>query len=258
MTHVVTRGLVLREVSYKETDKLLTVLLAGQGKRTVKARGCRSRKSAIAAAAQLLVWSEMTLFEYRDMWTLRQADTLDVFRGVRDDLEKLALGSYFAQTVETVSEEGVETPGVLELILNSLYALDRLARPLWLVKGAFELKLACLAGYEPALDACPVCGAAQPEQPRLNLREGVVHCAGCGRFLEDAKASVPLDAPSLAAMRYVVHGPRRRLFSFTLPPESGRRFGGACERFLLAQMDREFRTLDFYKTVSRQPHPAGG
>ena len=51
--HVVTRGLVLREVNYKESDKILTVLAEGQGKRTVKARGCRRRSSPLAAAAQI-------------------------------------------------------------------------------------------------------------------------------------------------------------------------------------------------------------
>ena len=39
--HISTQGLVLREVNYKESDKLLTVLTAEGGKRTVKARGCR-------------------------------------------------------------------------------------------------------------------------------------------------------------------------------------------------------------------------
>ena len=37
--HIVTQGIVLREVQYKETDKILTVLAKGQGKVTVKSRG---------------------------------------------------------------------------------------------------------------------------------------------------------------------------------------------------------------------------
>ena len=37
--HISTQGLVLREVNYKESDKLLTVLTAEGGKRTVKAPG---------------------------------------------------------------------------------------------------------------------------------------------------------------------------------------------------------------------------
>ena len=34
-----TQGLVLREVAYKDTDKLLTVLTRDYGKMTLKARG---------------------------------------------------------------------------------------------------------------------------------------------------------------------------------------------------------------------------
>ena len=41
--HLVARGVVLREVNYKESDKILTVLTDEGGKRTVKARGCRRK-----------------------------------------------------------------------------------------------------------------------------------------------------------------------------------------------------------------------
>ena len=93
---ITTQGLVLREVSYKESDKILTVLTRDLGKRTVKARGCRKKSSPLAASAQLLVWSDMTLFEYRDHLTLNEGSSLEQFWGVREDIEKLALGSYFA------------------------------------------------------------------------------------------------------------------------------------------------------------------
>ena len=59
--HLTTKGLVLREVNYKESDKILTVLTAEEGKLTVSARGCSKKGSALAAASQLLVWSEFTL-----------------------------------------------------------------------------------------------------------------------------------------------------------------------------------------------------
>jgi len=251
MAYLVTRGLVLREVNYKESDKILTILAEGQGKQTVKAGGCRRKNSPIAAASQLLVWSDMTLFEYRNRRTLHEAVTLDEFRGVRKDLEKFSLSAYFAETVEAVAEEGVETPGLLPLTLNSLYALDKLEKPLPLVKAAFELKLSCLAGYEPLLNACAVCGIPEPEEPWLDLAGGVLSCAQCRRKLGRAGPSMPLDAPALAALRYVAYGNPRRLFSFTLPPGSQNLFSNVCESFLLSQLERGFRTLEFYKSICR-------
>ena len=135
---------------------------------------------------------------------------------------------------------------LLSLLLNSIYALDRLNKPPALVKAAFELRLLCVAGYEPLLDACALCGEEAPAQPRLDLGEGVLCCAACG---EGEGASRPLDAVSLAAMRHVVYGDPKRLFSFSMNGESMALMARACEDFLLTQLDRGFRTLDFYKQL---------
>jgi len=249
VAHTVTRGLVLRCVDYKEADKILTVLIEGQGKQTVKAPGCRRKNSPLAAVSQLLVWSEMTLFDYQGRLSLKEGATLNEFRGVREDLDKLALGSYFAEVAEAVAEEDVDTSGLLPLVLNSLYALDKLNKPAELVKAAFEMRCISLAGYAPILDACAVCGSEEPEDPRLNLNEGVLHCAKCRHELGDEGVSLPLDGPSLQALRHVAYGNPKRLFSFTLPPPSMEIFAGVCESFLLTQLERGFRTLDFYKSL---------
>lgn len=249
MAHLVTRGLVLREVNYKEGDKILTVLAEGQGKRTVKAAGCRRKNSPLSACAQLLVFSDMTLFDYQDRWQLKECATVADFRSLRQDITKLSLGTYFAEVAECVSEEGVETPGLLPLVLNSLYALDTLNKPERLVKAAFELKVCCLEGYEPLVDACAVCGLPDPEGPMLNLSEGVLHCAKCRSELGEEGISLPMDGPSLAALRHVVYGDPKKLFSFTLPEKSLDVLAGVAESYLLTQLERGFRTLDFYKSL---------
>lgn len=250
MAHTVTRGLVLREVAYKESDKILTVLLEGQGKATVKAQGCRRKNSPLAACSQLLVYSEMTLYDYQDRLLLKEAATQNEFRGVREDITRLALGSYFAEVCEAVAEEGVETPGLMSLILNSLYALDKLHKPEPLVKAAFEMKLSCLIGYEPLLEGCAICGAEEAAEPQLNLSEGVLHCKACRRELGEDSISLPLDEPTLSALRYIVHGDPKRLFSFQLSPEGLESLAGITESFLLTQLERGFRTLDFYKSLT--------
>ena len=95
--HLKTKGLVLREIEYKDYDKILTVLTADFGKMTMKARGVRRKSSPLKAACQLLTYSEFTLFEYRDMATINEAQPIALFSGVRTDLVLLSLGSYFAQ-----------------------------------------------------------------------------------------------------------------------------------------------------------------
>ncbi len=200
--HIVTKGIVLRETNYKDADKILTVLTEKLGKCTVKARGCRRKGSALSASAQLLVYSDMTLLEYRDRLTLTEGATLELFPRVRRDLERLALGSYFAQAVEAVAQEGEADAALLALLLNCLYALNGLDRPASQVKAAFELRLLEAAGFGPRLEGCALCGAEQPEQPFLNLRSGLLHCRDCRAVAEGGHLHAPVRRGSGG---YAVH-----------------------------------------------------
>ena len=92
-----TRGLVLREVRYKEADRILTVLTEDIGKMTVKARGALRKGSKIAAATQFLVFSELTMLERNGFWTVSEGSTIEEFKGLRGDITALSLASYFAE-----------------------------------------------------------------------------------------------------------------------------------------------------------------
>lgn len=245
--HLTTRAVVLREVNYKESDKILTLLTAEAGRQTVSARGCRKKGSAIAAASQLLVYSEFTLYEYQGRWAVKEASSQQQFWKVRGDLEKLALASYFAELTELLTQEEIPSPEILSLLLNSLYALDALDKPLEQVKAAFELRLLSLAGYEPLLDACAVCGR-EPEEPCLHLSEGVLHCAACRGGVGEG-ISMPISPAALAAMRHVIYGDPKRLFSFRLDGASQQQMADLSEAYLATQLERGFRTLDFYKQM---------
>lgn len=248
--HLKTQGLVLRETNYKEADKILTVLTKDYGKRTVKARGCRRKSSKLTTSAQLLMFSDMTLFDHRDRVTLHEANVIEPFWSVRQDIMLLSLSSYFAEVLESVAQEGVSHPELLSLILNSMYALDALKKPAEQVKAAFELALMCLSGYEPLLDSCAVCGQEQPKEPRLHLRAGVLHCAACRSHMEEG-ISMPLTPAVLAAMRHIAWGDAKKLFSFRLDSGSMTLLSDVSEAFLLTQLERGFRTLDFYKQMNR-------
>ena len=173
----VTCGLVLRETVTRDADKILTVLTPDRGRLSVIARGARRKGSRVAAACQLLAYSEMTLYE-KGRWTmLDAADTIELFDGLRQDLTALSLAAYFAELTEAVSDGS--GGDVLPLLLNALYALSALKKPPQLVKPAFQFRLMALAGYEPMADGCALCGAPEPENPMLDVVHGVVHCGKC-------------------------------------------------------------------------------
>lgn len=249
--YITTLGLVLRETEYMESSRILTVLTSTHGKLTVKAKGAKRKGSRIAAAAQLLTLSEMTLFVNRDRYTLHEARSVELFRGLRDDLTKLALGSYFAELLDALSDEDAPDPELMSLGLNALYALSEGLNTQVLIKAAFELRLMCLAGFEPRLSECQVCGERRPAGAMLSLTGGTLFCAGCRP--EGAGECDTVPAGVLDAMRYIVSTEPKHLYSFRVGPETERRLARVCEAYILTQLDRGFGTLDFYKSLP----PAG-
>ena len=251
--HLTTNALVLREVNYKESDKILTLLTEKEGKRTVSAHGCRKKDSPIASACQLLNWGEFTLYEFRGMWSVKETASERLFDGIRGDLEKIALASYLMEVTETLAEEGQPDPGLLSVTLNCLHAMDKLRVPLSQVKSAFEWRSMALAGYEPQLERCGVCFREKPNDPHIHLGEGTVHCAACREKLGEG-VSMPLTVSALAALRHSVWGPRKRLLAFRLDVDGMRRLGEASEAYLMTRLERGFRTLDFYKSITYKPN----
>ena len=129
-------------------------------------------------------------------------------------------------------------------MLTALFALAKLKKPPKLVKAATELRLAALAGYQPELSGCCVCGNESPD--RFSIDDGTLECASC-RASDGVR--MPLSPASLAAMRYIVSCPDKKLFSFALTGTAEKELCDAAESYLLTQLERSFYTLDFYKSL---------
>ncbi len=241
-------GLVLRETETKESDKILTVLTAPLGKIAVIARGARRKNSRLAAGAQFLAYSEMTLYQNKNWYMLDEAETIELFSGLRRDLEKLSLGAYLAELTESVCHEGSEAEEIMRLLLNALYVLSKLNKPQLQVKTAFEWRLMSQLGFAPLVECCAYCGVEQPREPMLDVVQGLLHCRTC-RPKGQTGLSMPLCAGSLAALRHILYRPAEKLYSFTLEEEALRRLAQASEAFCAAQLEQSFRTLDFYKSI---------
>ena len=237
------KALVLRQVRYKEADRILSLFTDSDGKMTAKARGALRKSSRSAAATQQLVYAEMNLFGNRGRWTVNEAALIEDFKGLTEDIESYALGCYVAECLDAFSIEEQPDAALLQLGLNTLYALSRRLYPPEHIKAAFEMRLMCLSGYEPELAACPECGCTEPERPVLNMEKGSISCKSC------CGGGLPLCPASLQALRYIASAPAKQLFSFRLEGESAKLLYRACELYLLRNAERGFQTLDYWKSL---------
>lgn len=241
-----TKGLVVRVTPYNDTDAILSILTPSHGKLAVKARGLRRKNSPLTAPCQLLAYAEFVLFEYRGMYTINEAHSVELFSSLRKDLQKLSLGSYFAQAAETMSQEDLPNPELLSLVLNCLYGLSKLDVPEVQVKAVFELRSACLSGYAPDLYGCYRCGCENPD--RFDISEGHLECAAC-RNPESTGLRMPVTPGILDAMRYICVCDSKKLFSFSASPDTLEALSYVTESYLSTQLERGFSALDFYKSL---------
>ena len=245
--YLTVQGLVVRVTEYKERDSLLTLITRDHGRITVKARNVRRRNNPMSAACQLLALSEFTLFEYKDSYVVNEAHVIELFQELRQDVQKLALATYFSQVAALISQEDFPSPELHPLVLNCMYALARLNIPQLKVKAVFELRCACLAGFMPDLYGCRVCENTQADY--IDISAGQLECASC-KSMEIAGIRMPLSSGMLDAMRYICSCDPKKIFSFTLNAEALECLSGVTEAYLVTQLERGFSALDYYKSMS--------
>lgn len=244
--YLTTKALVLRVREYDERHSIIKLLTQEQGLIVAKVRNLRRKNNPLSAPCQLLVYGEFTLFQYGERYTLNEAHCLEMFQDLRRDMECFALGTYFAQVAEYIVQESQDDHGMLQLVLNSLYALSKLKLPQNMVKAVFELRTACIAGFMPDLSSCVSCGNPKPE--RFDVFSGHLTCSECTTG-ETRSLRLPVTGGILDAMRYIVCCPASRLFSFRLGAEGIEGLGKITESFLLTQLEHGFSSLDFYKSL---------
>jgi DNA repair protein RecO (recombination protein O) len=92
-------------------------------------------------------------------------------------------------------------------------------------------------------ECCHVCGKT-PEEPYIDAVGGVTVCRECR-----SGGELPLLSGAYDALKYIITADPKKLYSFRLPERGLSSLGKAAERYVEAQLDRSFRTLDFYKAL---------
>ena len=253
-THRYYKGLVIRETAYQDADKLIE-LFTEDGIITVQVRSARKPGSKYAAVTQVFSYGEFCLRCSGERYYLDSVVSLNMFYGVRSDLESLALASYFSEIVRRTETTQPQKP-VLRLFLLSLHHLSEHSRPPELVKAVFELRLMTELGMMPNLVCCPVCMTYLPEHPVLRIREADMICRECLDEPDAEDADVPQAV--LLAARQVVFPELKRAFQFRLNGGSAVLFSEYAEKYLLHQLGMRFQTLQFYHQLfSGSPEEQG-
>lgn len=253
-------GLVIREVKNGESDKIITILTAEQGRITISGKGISSIRNRHAAAARLFTYSTFQLHKRGDFHYIRDTFYLEGFTAIHYDAEKLALANYICDVAGDISLDGVGDPELMSLTLNTLYAIANMdSVPLEQIKGAFEFRAAAQSGFMPDLTVCDGCGCELTEDCSLDVMNGRLLCKKCRTALENdpayiqdeysAKIMIRVSPPVLAALRFIAYAPLKKLLSFSLDKSELPLLAVVCERYLLNHIEHGFTSLEYYKKI---------
>ena len=171
-------GIVLRTHKLGEADRIVSLITRDHGKVRAVAKGVRKTKSRFGGRLEPMGHVSLLLYEGRELDVITQAESVDQFRPIREDLDRLARAHTMLEAVDQVAQERERNPQLYQLLLGALRTLAGRDTPL--VVAGFFWKLLALEGYEPLLDACATCGAEEG-LVAFDVDEGGVLCAGCRR-----------------------------------------------------------------------------
>ncbi|NLM05774.1 MAG: DNA repair protein RecO [Tissierellia bacterium] len=173
-----TRGIVIREMKYLESSKILTVLTKNYGKISVMARGVLRPKSLNTNSASLFSLSEFEFYKGRNIYYLNSSNILEIFYGIRSDNKKFLYASYFAELVNETILPGDEANKIFEMLIKALQVLNYgEASPLLVL--AFQLKHISILGFRPELTSCLECGRTNSTDWRFSFESGGIMCSDC-------------------------------------------------------------------------------
>ncbi len=187
---------MLRTHKLGEADRIVVLHTERHGKVRAVAKGVRKTKSRFGARLEPISHVALQLYEGRELDIVTQAESIDHFAAIRDDLDRLTRAVSMLEAVDQIAQEREVNPDLYRMLLGALRALA--ARDSPLVVAGFYWKVLALEGFRPITDACAVCGVAG-EIVAFDLEEG-------GMLCREHRRGTPLSGPAVELLRQILGG----------------------------------------------------
>jgi len=193
------QGVVLRTIKLGEADRIVTLLTQVHGKVRAVAKGVRKTGSRFGARLEPTSHVAIQLYEGRSLDVITQAESLDVFRPLRERYDVLTHAVAMLEVVDQVAQERERNLALYRMLVGALRTLSQEPSPL--VTPAFLWKLLSLEGFHPVLDGCASCGAGPEHLVSFDLAEGGALCRTCTE-----PGAAPVSAETFVLMRRILGG----------------------------------------------------
>jgi DNA repair protein RecO (recombination protein O) len=240
-------AVVVRHGDWGEADRLLTLYTREQGMVRVVAKGARKITSRKAGHLQPFTHVSVQLAKGRDLLIVTQAETINAFLPLHDDLTKTSHAAYVVELLYRFSyEEEGGNPTLFRLLTETLDRIEK-EEDAWLAIRYYEMRLLDSVGFRPQLFECANCGREiLAEDQFFSFTSGGVICPRCGQGLPN------LTTISLETLKYLRHFQRSsyRDASRARPsPEVQKEAEILMQKYFTYLLERELNTPGFIKRV---------
>ncbi len=244
MSTVKTKGLILKQSDFGETNRILTIFTRDFGIIKAVCYGAKSIRNKNSASAQVMTYADFVLVNTnKDLMSVQNAEIIESFFGVKEDIVKLSLCVYFADLVYSLINTNFKDEDLLSLILNSIYALSYKEDNTEKVRAVFELRAMALGGYMPNIYSCVKCCSTE-RITHFSASNGGIICDGC-----KSKTDVPIDANVYHALSYILSSDVKKMLSFNVADDVMKCVSDIAESYVDAFSDKQFKSLDYYKQM---------
>ncbi|OGU16912.1 MAG: DNA repair protein RecO [Geobacteraceae bacterium GWC2_53_11] len=208
------QAFVLSNSDYGESDRIVSLFTLEHGRLRGFARGARNSRKRFGPALETFARIDVQLSQKDGLSSLRGADVITLYSGIRGELGAIAHALYTCELVECLTPEGVPLPRLYRLLAAYLERLDS-GQLDEADRRMFEINLLNILGYRPSLEECSRCGAKYDGHGALLQQDGELVCRFCaatgrklplpalqrlGSCLDTSRfGQIPFDEESLAA-----------------------------------------------------------
>lgn len=170
-------GIVVSEVNYSESSKILNVLTEEYGLIGVLSRGCRNMKSKLRGVSRILILGKFNIYYKRDgLSTLISVDLLDSYKNIVTNLDKISYATYILELIKQVSGQS-DKKGLFSILKATLNKMNE-GFDEKVLTNIVELKCLDYLGVKPTIDCCAMCGSTK-DIITLNSDVGGFLCKSC-------------------------------------------------------------------------------
>jgi len=239
-------AVVLRHSEMGEADRLLSLYTRQLGKVRAIAKGIRKIHSRKAGHLEPFTHVRLQFARGRDLFIITQAETIDSFLTLRENLTLLGHAAYVIELLDRFTYDEDENPGLFRLLVNTLSRLNT-GPDFQTIVHYYEIRLLDLLGYRPHLFKCAHCEAEiKPEDQFFSAEQGGVLCPRCGK---DERETRLISMPALKILRHFQRSSYTDAQRASITPRINQEIETIMLYYITYKLERGLNTPTFLRRI---------